>query len=111
MKSEFEGGNPNTEEDFNIRQGMYKILKQAIFPIVGNMFHPTYLMINTSILGKIKPDPSCQSTSYSSLDEIDWKCISAKEYVAAFGLGSSYLGIILLASGFCYTGALSTLVP
>ena len=100
-------------EDFNISQGMYKILKQAIFPIVGNMFHPTYLMINTSILGKIQPDASCpkESKVYSSLDDVDWKCITAKEYVAAFGLGSSYLGIILLASGFCYTGALSTLVP
>jgi hypothetical protein len=61
MKSEYEGGEKKTEEDFNISQGMYKILKQAIFPIVGNMFHPTYLMINTSILGKIKPDPACQS--------------------------------------------------
>jgi len=47
------------------------------------------MLVNSIILGKVECDP-----------EDD--CVSAKTYLAAFGLGSSLMSILLLASGLCY---------
>jgi Na+-driven multidrug efflux pump len=49
------------------------------------------MLVNSIILGKIECDP-----------EGDGYCLSAKTYLAAFGLGSSLMSILLLASGLCY---------
>ena len=39
------------------------------------------------------------------------ECVSAESYLAAFGLGSSSLGIVLLAVAICFTLSLLNIVP
>jgi Na+-driven multidrug efflux pump len=85
-------------EDFTNCEGLIKIFKQSVWPIIGSLFHPSYLLVNSVILGQIKCDPT-------------ETCIPAKTYLAAFGLGSSLMSIILTASGLCYCIGLSNILP
>ena len=64
------------------------------------IFHPTYLLVNARLLGQIE----CS-------DDTEEECISSKTYVAAFGMGSSTIGILLLAPGICFCFGLSNVVP
>lgn len=85
-------------DDFTCCQGFKKIINQSVQPIFGSLFHPSYMLINSIILGQIQCDPSTG-------------CHSAKTYLAAFGLGSSLMSILLLASGLCYTLGLNNMLP
>lgn len=60
------------------------------------IFHPTYTMVNTKILGGLNDasDP-----------------ISAKTYLAAYGLGSSTVSLILLAPCVTFCLGLNNLIP
>lgn len=62
------------------------------------------MLVNAVILGKIQIDEKA-----CKLDKIE--CIGPKTYLAAFGVGSSTLGIILLASGLTYCVSLSNVIP
>lgn len=85
------------------------ILRNSIYPIIGSLFHPTYMLVNAMILGQIKLDPKkCEAAGN---DEYHPDCINAEVYLSAFGIGSSTMSIILLASGLCFTLGLSQLIP
>ena len=84
------------------------ILNQSIWPIIGSVFHPTYMMVNVLLLGRIvKPDDKlCPAslTEAEKLQNID--CSTSIEYLAAFGLGSAVVGMVVFAVGFCYCAGL-----
>ena len=81
------------------------IARNSLSPIIGSLFHPTYMLVNAIILGKIEVDPvKCEAAGN---DEYHPDCIGADVYLSAFGLGSSTMSIILLASGICFTIGLS----
>ena len=85
-------------EDFTCWEGLVKISKQSSWPIIAALFHPCYMLVNSIVLGKIK----CVS------DDV---CSSARTNLAAFGLGSSLMSIILLASGVCFCLGLNNILP
>ena len=69
------------------------IYHQSIWSVFSSLAHPSYLMVNAVILGRIE----C----------LDKDCIPARTYLASFGVGSSSIGIVLLASSLTFTAALS----
>ena len=67
------------------------------------------MMINAIILGQTKVDDAkCQAAGNLATHP---DCISSKDYVAAFGIGSATMSIILLATGLCFTLGLQQLIP
>jgi hypothetical protein len=48
---------PLDAEDYTPAAGLKMIMKQSIWPIVGFIFHPTYMLVNAVILGNIVVDP------------------------------------------------------
>lgn len=87
-----------TEDDFTTVQGLRMIQDQSVWPIIGFLFHPSYMLVNAIILGNIQCKP-------------EDGCITAKTYLAAFGLGSSLMSIVLLATGLCFVFGLYTIMP
>jgi Na+-driven multidrug efflux pump len=67
---------------------MMAIFKMGIYPTIGMIFYPAYLIWNASVL--------------SSIDS---------RLVAAFGLGSSISSMLLLSVGLAFNGSLGTLMP
>lgn len=39
------------ELDFTYAQGMKMVIYQCFWPILGNLFHPTYMLVNARVLG------------------------------------------------------------
>lgn len=83
---------------------------QGASQILGLIFHPSYMMINAVILGKYKPDPSCESMTIKARNANN-KCLTNTEYLAAFGIGSATVSIFVFAAGMCYAMGLSALIP
>jgi hypothetical protein len=84
------------------------ITKTSVFPIAGMIFHPTYMLVNAKLLGQTVIDETfCATDAAKGKSE----CLSAQEYVAAFGLASSALGIVYLALGFCFAYGLANVMP
>ena len=87
------------------------IFRRSIWPIVGYLFHPTYMMVNAKILGAIKPDPELCHNGAPSEVLNSLECISAKTYLASFGVASSSLALVLLAIGQTFANGLNNIVP
>lgn len=66
-------------------------------------------MVNAIILGKIKMDQ--EKCKIAGGEPCHPDCISSKDYVAAFGIGSATMSIILLATGLCFTLGLQNVIP
>jgi hypothetical protein len=64
-----------------------KMFALAIWPIIGYLFHPAYLIINTANCDRLGP-----------------------LYLAGFGLGSLTLGIMCISIGVCFSMSVGTLV-
>ena len=93
---------------FSNGQGLGMIFGVSTFPIIGMLFHPTYLMMNSKLLGSVKPDPAlCSGADASSKIE----CVPAATYLAAFGIGSSTMGITMLSVGITMIIGLTNIVP
>jgi len=85
------------------------ILAKSIFPIIGTLFHPTYMMANAVYSDMIMPDPlKCAAHNY---DTTDPNCITGASYQAAFGLGSATMGIIMQAPVLCFNLGLANIIP
>lgn len=69
-------------------QALKRIFSLAIFPIIGMVFHPTYQIVNSSIMGRTG-DPAL---------------------LGGLGLGGLTLGLFLLAISVTFNGALDTLI-
>jgi Na+-driven multidrug efflux pump len=67
---------------------MTKIFKFAIFPIIGMIFHPSYHICNSIILGHSEDS----------------------KLLAALGLGGLTISIFLLSIGVSFCGSLDTLI-
>jgi len=66
------------------------------------------MMVNAIVLGKITVDKKlCPDTT----DRSNWECLDAQDYVAAFGIASSSIGILILSTGFCYANGLMNIIP
>jgi Na+-driven multidrug efflux pump len=78
---------PNDE--LEMIPALKKISSLAIFPIIGMIFHPAYILINTVILGQME---------------------DSNTMLAAFGLGGVTIGLFLLSVGVTFSGALDTLI-
>ena len=100
---------PNDPDDFSPIEAFKQIARNSFSPIVGSLFHPTYMLVNAMILGKIKVDPAKCAAAGNDKNHPD--CIEADVYLSAFGIGSATMSIILLASGICFTIGLSQLIP
>lgn len=90
------------------------VCKVSFFPILGMLFHPSYMMINTVWLGQHKPDTTlCNITvnGTTSWDTSKIECVKSSQYVAAFGLSSSAISIIQLAPGLCFALGLINVIP
>jgi len=95
--------------DFTNGEGIAMILSKALFPILGTMFHPSYMMANAVYSDMITPDPTqCREAGY---DETDPACITGESFQAAFGLGSATMGIIMQAPVLCFSLGLSNIIP
>lgn len=92
---------------------MWLVCKVSVFPILGMLFHPSYMMINTRLLGQVQPDEKlCNPTGGATTwDTTKIECIKASQYVAAFGLSSSAISIIQLAPGMCFALGLINVIP
>ena len=63
------------------------ISRLAIFPIIGMLFHPLYMVVNAAYVGRMEP-----------------------KYLAGLGLGSLTCGILLISIGSCFAMVMSSLV-
>ena len=101
---------PEDEPGFTNSEGLVMIFKQSISPIVGQILHPMYMMINTMILGRILPDARCEGdTDFQEANPSH--CVGPNVLQSAFGIGSATMGLILLAPGACYCLCLQNLIP
>ena len=41
------------DDNFTLCEGLTMIFKQSLWPIIGMLFHPTYMLVNAKILGSI----------------------------------------------------------
>ena len=53
---QLEGGKSDSyisadNDDFTIFEGLQMIFKYSFWPIIGMLFHPTYMLVNAIILG------------------------------------------------------------
>jgi Na+-driven multidrug efflux pump len=64
-----------------------EIIKTAWLPILGMLFHPIYMVVNAATCGRI-----------------------GDTELAAFGLGSLTLGIMIISIGTCFSMTVSTLI-
>lgn len=94
-------------DDFTYVGGLWMITKVSIFPIIGMLFHPSYILVNTKLLGSFKPD----AATVCLAGDTTLKCVDSATYVAAFGLASSTMGIIFLAPGLCFAIGLTNIMP
>ena len=67
------------------------------------------MMINAIILGQTNVDPEKCKAAGNIPTHPD--CIDSKDYVAAFGIGSATMSIVLLATGLCFTLGLQQVIP
>jgi hypothetical protein len=72
------------------------MVKRSMWPRFGSLFNPVYMMINASILGNLKPPAECIG------DNERLECATSEIYLAALGLGSSAMSIIILAPLNCF---------
>eukprot|EP00356_Strombidium_inclinatum_P007903 CAMPEP_0170482006 /NCGR_PEP_ID=MMETSP0208-20121228/2219_1 /TAXON_ID=197538 /ORGANISM="Strombidium inclinatum, Strain S3" /LENGTH=508 /DNA_ID=CAMNT_0010754799 /DNA_START=8 /DNA_END=1534 /DNA_ORIENTATION=+ len=95
--------------DFTTKEGLKMILAKSIFPIVGTLFHPTYMMANAVYSDQIKSDPAaCAAAGHDPANE---NCITGETFQAAFGLGSATMGIIMQAPVLCFNLGLANIIP
>ena len=66
---------PNDPDDFDTQTAIGMIFVNSISPIIGSLFHPTYMLVNAMILGQIKLDD--QKCAAAGNDEYHPDCISA----------------------------------
>ncbi len=65
MNSMFQSG-----FDFTTKEGTKMILAKSIFPIIGTLFHPSYMMANAVYSDMIKYDPAaCAAVDYDKTNE------------------------------------------
>lgn len=95
-------------ELISFSEGIKTIVQSSMFPIVGQMFHPFHMLVSTHILGKVELDESICGLDTTIGNP---KCITSETYVAAYGLASSFTGIILMASGYCFILGLNNILP
>lgn len=67
--------------------GLKNLVGQAIWPIAGYLFHPTYLIVNATTCDRL-----------------------GQKYLAGFGLGSLTMGIMVVSVGVCYSFGMGTLI-
>ena len=60
-------------------------MEQSIPQIIGYIFHPSHMIVNTLILGNMKVAGT--KTEGIWYDENGNKLLGPKEYLAAYGLG------------------------
>ena len=84
---------------------------QSLWPILGTLFHPMYMLINARILGNLELDPIKCGPDATKEVLASFDCVDNKSYLAAFGLASATIGILFLAPGICYSLALGNIVP
>lgn len=95
---------------FTYCEGLKIVIKQSIPPIVGSLFHPSYMMVNALILGRITLPDYCKDKDYE-VPEDSFECMGPEDYLSAFGIASSTIGIAILSTSFCYIAALNNVVP
>jgi len=52
----YEGGDEKKDEDLTTLQQLAMIADRSMWPIVGSLFHPTYMLVNAKVLGGMDPD-------------------------------------------------------
>mmetsp|Transcript_2011 Transcript_2011/g.3558 ORF Transcript_2011/g.3558 Transcript_2011/m.3558 type:complete len:323 (-) Transcript_2011:489-1457(-) len=85
------------------------ILSRSILPIIGTLFHPSYMMANAVYSDMIKPNS--EKCALSDDPVYNENCISGETFQAAFGLGSSTMGILMMAPLICFNMGLTNLIP
>jgi len=70
-----------------LKDTLIKIIKLGVWPILGQIFHPAYLIINARTFDRLGPD-----------------------YLAGFGLASLTLGALAISVGVCFSMTVGTLV-
>ena len=94
-------------EKLSTAQGLGIIAQQAIWPVIGALFHPAYMIINAVLLGKLKPDTAvCTDQNF-----LTFECATGKQYLAAFGLGQAVCSLVVFSTGTTYSAVLTNLIP
>ena len=81
------------------------VLLRSLWPILASVFHPVYMMINAKICGSMDPPDHCVP------DSTDLECVKADTYLAAFGIGSSTMSILIQAPLESFCIGLSNILP
>ena len=76
-----------TQGQPTITDSVKEIIRTAWLPMLGMLFHPTYLIVKAATCGRISDTA-----------------------LAGFGLGSLTLGILLISIGTCFSMTVSTLI-
>ena len=96
----------DVEEISNCR-GTLMILYQSFWPIIGNLLHPSYMTVNAVLMGQQEVDPVYCPDSLSVDEKLATTyCAGSKDYLAAFGMGSATVSIIIFASAWSYSAGL-----
>ena len=78
-------------------------------PILSMLFHPSYMMVNIKVLGMVQRDEGACTTFFG--EQVDTvECMTGKQLQAAFGIGSSTISILLLASASSFVTGLDSLM-
>jgi len=70
-----------------------------------------YMMVNSKVLGGIHKDEQLCQKQLDAGHHYPTSCMTQDEHLASFGMGSSMMGILLLASGMCFVFGLGNVVP
>lgn len=81
------------------------ICTKSLFPIVGMIFHPSYMLVNSKLLGSVEID----AEKCAGVPKTTYGCIPAETYLASFDIASSTMGILFLATGTCFVLALTNI--
>ena len=99
-------------ETITCSSGTLQITNQSLWPILGTIFHPTYMMVNAVLLGRLKIDKKlCPDTLTAKQKKESMDCVTDEQYLAAFGIGSAVIGMLVFATIWCYAAALSNKIP
>ena len=103
-----EGGkDQNLKEEFTNCEGFLMIGNQSLWPIVGNLLHPSYMTVNAVLMGQMKVDSEVCTEALTEEQKLSiTACAGPEDHLAAFGMGSATVSIIIFASAWSYTAGL-----
>jgi hypothetical protein len=113
----FEGGkeankDKNLKDEFTNCEGFMMIGNQSLWPILGSILHPSYMFVNAKLMGQMEVNTALCTADLSEEERLSTTaCAHGEDYLAAFGIGSATVSILIMASAWSYTAGLQNVIP